>query len=321
MLAVVTLSVLLGGVSAYLLLSRLIPELCRGFLVQPNFRSSHTLPTPTGGGTAFVLSSAFASALTLVSGLYSSTSFVLIALPLVALPLAVIGLFDDLFDMPPAWRYVVQLFTVMVLMFFSSLPSSCLVVLLLIIPATAVINFSNFMDGLDGLVSGCMTVAISALSIKLSAPWPIWVLVGSLLGFLVFNWSPSKVFMGDVGSTFLGAVFVGMVLMASSWLEALCLLLVATPLLGDACFCVIRRLLAGQSVFQAHRLHLYQRLHQAGWSHARVSSIFIAATGLLALALLIDGSHFVIPLALAEIAFGVWLDQRFALPFLVASRS
>jgi len=184
-----------------------------------------------------------------------------------------------------------------------------------------VINFTNFMDGLDGLVAGCMVVTIAALSQALAAPWPLWALVGSLLGFLLWNWSPANVFMGDVGSTFLGAVFAGLVLQASSWPQALGLLLVATPLLGDACLCLPRRLLAGQRVFQAHRLHLFQRLHQAGWPHARVSVTYIAATAVLAVALLVGGWPWVLGLAVVELLVGVWLDQRVAVPFAVASQS
>jgi UDP-N-acetylmuramyl pentapeptide phosphotransferase/UDP-N-acetylglucosamine-1-phosphate transferase len=203
----------------------------------------------------------------------------------------------------------------------SPLPLPWLAVPLLLIAVTAVINFTNFMDGLDGLVAGCMAVAIAALSLALNAPWPLWALVGSLLGFLLWNWSPAKVFMGDVGSTFLGAVFAGLVLQAPSWPKALGLLLVATPLLGDACLCVPRRLLAGQRVFQAHRLHLFQRLHQAGWSHARVSSMYIAATAVLAVALLVGGLPWLLGLTGVELLVGVWLDRRVAVPFAVASSS
>ena len=97
-----------------------------------------------------------------------------------------------------------QLATALVVILSSPLvqPSVGLLPLLalLVIAVTAVINFTNFMDGLDGLVTGCMSVAISAAAIQLSAPWPIWALVGSLLGFLLCNWSPAKVFMGAVGS-------------------------------------------------------------------------------------------------------------------------
>jgi UDP-N-acetylmuramyl pentapeptide phosphotransferase/UDP-N-acetylglucosamine-1-phosphate transferase len=207
------------------------------------------------------------------------------------------------------------------MLWLSPIPFPWLLLPLVIVAVTAVINFTNFMDGLDSLVAGCMAVAISALALRLAAPWPIWTLVGALLGFLLWNWSPARVFMGDVGSTFLGAVFAGLVLQAPSWPDALGLLLVATPLLGDAFFCVLRRLLAGQRVFQAHRLHLFQRLHQAGWPHARVSSLYIAATAVLAVALLAGGWAWVVGLAALELLVGVWLDQRVAVPFVEASQN
>ena len=92
-------------------------------------------------------------------------------------------------------------------------------------------------------------------------------------------------------------------------------------MLGDAGLCVPRRLLAGQRVFQAHRLHLFQRLHQAGWSHARVSSTYIVATAVLAVAMSAGGWPWVFGLAVAELLFGVWLDQHVAVPFAVASKS
>jgi UDP-N-acetylmuramyl pentapeptide phosphotransferase/UDP-N-acetylglucosamine-1-phosphate transferase len=240
-------------------------------------------------------------------------------LPFIALPLALVGLLDDRHNLPARWRYGVQLLTAALLLAPLGLPWLAWPLLLLAI--TAVINFTNFMDGLDGLVAGCMAVALSAAALQLAAPWPLWALVGALLGFLIWNWSPARVFMGDVGSTFLGAVFAGVVLQAPGWPEALGLLLVATPLLADACLCVPRRLLAGQPIWQAHRLHLFQRLHQAGWSHARVAGLYIAATTVLAIALLLGGWRFVLPLALAELLLGFWLDQRVALPFALASKA
>jgi UDP-N-acetylmuramyl pentapeptide phosphotransferase/UDP-N-acetylglucosamine-1-phosphate transferase len=235
--------------------------------------------------------------------------------------LAVVGFLDDRHNLPARWRYGIQLATALLLLLLSPLGLGFWWVPLLLIAVTAVINFTNFMDGLDGLVAGCMAVALAAIALPLGAPLPLWALVGGVLGFLLWNWSPAQVFMGDVGSTFLGAVFAGLVLQAPSWPEALGLLLVATPLLGDACLCVPRRLLGGQRVFQAHRLHLFQRLHQAGWPHARVSSLYIAATALLAFALLLGGWPWVMTLASAELLAGVWLDQRVAVPFAVASRS
>jgi Fuc2NAc and GlcNAc transferase len=315
MLPPVPLAVVLATAITWLLLGALIPFLRRRLLDQPNARSSHRRPTPRGGGLAFVMVASAASALAVALSPPAAPWPQL--LPLLALPLAVVGLLDDRHNLPAGLRYGAQLITALLLILVSpmaaALPLPALA--LLLIAVTAVINFTNFMDGLDGLVAGCMAVAISAQAIALAAPWTIWALVGGLLGFLLWNWSPSRVFMGDVGSTFLGAVFAGLVLQAPSWPDALGLLLVATPLLGDACLCVPRRLLAGQQVFQAHRLHLFQRLHQAGWPHARVSSLYIAATAALALALVAGGWPWVVGLAIAELLGGVWLDQRVAMPF------
>ena len=292
------------------ILRALIPLLRRRLLDQPNARSSHSLPTPRGGGMAFVLVGS------------PAVAFLGGWLPMLCLPLALVGFLDDRHNLPAALRYGVQVATALVLLLISPwhLPSIGLLPwLLLLIAGTAVINFTNFMDGLDGLVAGCMAVLFSAAA--LTGMPALWPLVGSLLGFLLWNWSPAKVFMGDVGSTFLGAVLAGVVLQQASFQAALGLLLVGTPLLADACLCVPRRLLAGQQVFQAHRLHLFQRLHQAGWTHTRVSSLYIGATAVLALALLWGGLPWLITLAAFELLLGIWLDMRVAVPFAIASLS
>ena len=319
---------LLAAAFSWLLLQALIPQLRRRLLDKPNARSSHRLPTPRGGGLAFVAVSSVSSAMALFTGQGSAAT----ALPLFAAPLAVVGLLDDRHNLPASWRYGAQLLTAALMLGFSPLAQRfglavaagswllLAVLALLVIAVTAVINFTNFMDGLDGLVGGCMAIAIAASSLVLNAPWSLMALVGSLVGFLFWNWSPAKVFMGDVGSTFLGAVFAGLVLQASSWPEAFGLLLIATPLLGDACLCVPRRLMAGQRVFQAHRLHLFQRLQQSGWPHARVSILYIAATGVLALSMLAGGWPWVLSLAVVELLVGMWLDRRVAVSFSVASK-
>jgi len=329
------LVLLFSGIISGMLLWGLIPQLRRRLLDQPNARSSHQRPTPRGGGVAFVLMAALTSALAFLRGVPDGAVF--ISVVIFALPLSFVGFLDDRYDLGSAVRFGVHLATALPLMLLSplvtALPAtlsvaaplswifSLLALMLLVIAITAVINFTNFMDGLDGLVAGCLAVMIAALATALVAPWPLWALVGSLLGFLFWNWSPATVFMGDVGSTFLGAVFAGLVLQASSWSEASGYLLVATPLLGDACFCVLRRLHAGQRVFQAHRLHLFQRLHQAGWSHARVSVTYIASTGVLAIAMLTAALPWLFGLAFVVLLLGVWLDQHVAVPFAVASKS
>lgn len=293
----------LAALLSWCLLARLLPRLRRSLLDQPNGRSSHAQPTPRGGGIAFVV---FGS---LGALLQSAT------LPLIALPLALVGLSDDRRDLPAWWRYGVQIATALALLLVIAprwLP--LLLAPLALIAITAVINFTNFMDGLDGLVAACMAVCMVGAAVVLPALW-LWPLVGALFGFLVWNWSPAKVFMGDVGSTFLGAVFAGLVLMAPSWRLAIGLLLTATPLLADACSCVLRRLAAGQPVFEAHRLHLFQRLHQAGWSHRQVAASYGAATAVLSTALVVGGWLWVLSLALLAIACGVWLDRCVAVPF------
>lgn len=320
---------LFSAASCWLFLRILIPQLSLRLLDQPNARSSHRQPTPRGGGIAFVALTSVSSAMTLLSGQGLPAA----ALPLLSAPLAVVGLLDDRHNLASSWRYGFQLLTGALLLGSSTLVKGFMPAVasgnwllmvafaLLLIAFTAVINFTNFMDGLDGLVAGCMAVSIAALATALDAPWPLWSLVGSLLGFLIWNWSPAKVFMGDVGSTFLGAVFAGLTLQASSWSQAFGFLLVATPILGDACFCVFRRFLAGQPVFQAHRLHLFQRMHQAGWTHASVSLTYIVATATLAVAMLAGGLFWVLSLALVELLLGFWLDQRVAVSFVVASKS
>ncbi len=288
----------------WLLLRRLIPVLRRRLPDQPNARSSHRTLTPRGGGVAFVLVGSLAS---------------LSLLPLLCLPLALVGLIDDRRNLPAGLRYGAQLLTALVLVALSplQLPLPWLLLPLAVIAATAVINFVNFMDGLDGLVAGCMAVLLLVAALVSPAP-ALWALVGALLGFLPWNWSPARVFMGDVGSTFLGALLAGVVLQQATPERAFGLLLVAFPLLGDACLCVLRRLAAGQPVFQAHRLHLYQRLQQAGWSHSRVALLYIAATTSGGLALVAGGLQALLPVIAAQLLLALALERRVAVPFAAA---
>lgn len=288
----------------WLLLRRLIPVLQRRLLDQPNARSSHRRPTPRGGGVAFAVVGSLAS---------------LSLLPLVCLPLALVGLLDDRHNLPAGLRYGAQLLTALVLVSLSplALPLPWLLVPLAVIAATAVINFVNFMDGLDGLVAGCMAVVLAVAALVSPAP-ALWGVVGALLGFLPWNWSPARVFMGDVGSTFLGALLAGVALQQATPAQALGLLLVAFPLLGDACLCVLRRLAAGQPVFQAHRLHLYQRLHQAGWSHSRVALLYIGATAAGGVALISGGLAALLPLLAVQLLLAARLERRVAVPFALA---
>jgi Fuc2NAc and GlcNAc transferase len=297
-------------VASYGALKRLIPWLSSRMLDLPNSRSSHFVPTPRGGGVVFVALSSLVAFGSL--GLHLGD---IVWVPLVALPLAVVGWADDRLNLPVLSRFFVQLATGLVLVGLSPLPFAPFATIIVVISAVAVINFTNFMDGLDGLLASCMAVSLATAAIKLQAPFPIWSLIGALLGFLFWNWSPAKVFMGDVGSTFLGAVFFGLVLQSTNYFQAFSLFLVLAPLLGDASLTLFRRLAAGQPVFQAHRQHLFQRLNKAGWSHARVTYTYFLATALLALAVLAFDIYAAVLLLFFQSVVACWLEYRVAVPF------
>jgi UDP-N-acetylmuramyl pentapeptide phosphotransferase/UDP-N-acetylglucosamine-1-phosphate transferase len=150
---------------------------------------------------------------------------------------------------------------------------------------TALINFYNFMDGLDGLVGSVTALQLAFLAVYLQQPlW--WLLVAALLGFLWWNWSPAKIFMGDVGSTVLGAsVAIALIAPTTDPVRSLSALAITLPLTTDAIYTLTRRLLKGENIFRAHRTHLYQRLQQSGWSHRAVAIAYLLWT--LAIALLI----------------------------------
>jgi UDP-N-acetylmuramyl pentapeptide phosphotransferase/UDP-N-acetylglucosamine-1-phosphate transferase len=302
--------VVMAALVSALISGVLVRQLGRlGWLDRPNARSSHRRSTPRGGGIAIVLAAV---------GLASALEPLL----LVPLPLALVGLADDRLDLPAAVRLPVQLLTGLALArFVGDWPLPVALVGALV--ATGIINAVNFMDGLDGLVSSCLFVWFVLAAIALQVP-ALWLLAGALLGFLLWNWSPARLFMGDVGSTYLGAVVAGVFLLATRQGPApsMLLLLAALPLLGDAGWCLLRRAWARQPVWEAHRLHVYQRLQQAGWSHAQVAALYSLCT--LALALI---AWVLLPLPLAEQAAGVvaavsglallaWrLETRCALPF------
>lgn len=297
---------LLAGLLSWLLVAALIPWLRRGLLDHPNVRSSHQRATPRGGGVAFVL---VGSLLTARLGHGAAAQ-----VPLLCCPLAVVGLLDDRLNLAAAWRYGAQLLTALALLAVAQTPLPPWTWPLAVVAITAVINFVNFMDGLDGLVAGS-GVVLFALLASLPGGGPLAPLAGALLGFLAWNWSPARVFMGDVGSTWIGAVYAGLVLQQPNPTVSMALLVAALPLLADPLVCVLRRLEAGQPVFQAHRLHLYQRLQQAGWSHRRVALLYILACAALALALLLLGPVGLLALAALELSMAAALERGQALSF------
>lgn len=142
-------------------------------------------------------------------------------------------------------------------------------------------NAYNFMDGIDGIAGSQAVVAGVAWAMIGFPGDPAISLLAALLaatsaGFLVHNWPPARVFMGDVGSAFLGFLFATLPLMSQlpSSRAAAIGFLVVWPFVFDTAFTFFRRLRRRERVFSAHRSHLYQRLVIAGWSHATVTLLY-----------------------------------------------
>jgi UDP-N-acetylmuramyl pentapeptide phosphotransferase/UDP-N-acetylglucosamine-1-phosphate transferase len=268
----------------------LIPLLRRReVLDHPNERSSHAAPTPRGGGIALVASIVLAWAALNAEG----DAAVRLVVPLAACFLAVVSWIDDLYGLAPALRLVAQVPAVIVGLAF--LPSSASVFQGWLGPdldnAAAglvwlwFVNLYNFMDGIDGL-AGSETVSIGlglALFAGIGAGFDAGeaaraaCIAAAALGFLVWNWAPARIFLGDVGSVPLGYMlgFLLIDLAARGWWKIA--LILPLYFLADATITLARRLFRREPVWRAHREHFYQRAVQRGLGHAAVVKRVIAA--------------------------------------------
>jgi len=266
----------------------------RQILDRPNERSSHTRPIPRGGGLAIVL-------LILGVGMWffiqAGANKRLIYLVCGAI-IAWLGWRDDIHSLSPRVRFMIQgiaaaasiwwlgYFKAVTIPMFAELQLGVVGILITFLWIIGLTNAYNFMDGIDGMAGG---VALSAgigwmwLASNMDNPFAFWVafaITASSLGFLGHNWSPAKIFMGDVGSTFLGYSFAVLPLIASDKSgDALMLgTLLMWTIIMDAGVTFIGRLLRRENVFAGHRSHLYQRLVLAGYKHEIVSSLYIFLT-------------------------------------------
>jgi Fuc2NAc and GlcNAc transferase len=288
-----------SSILTFLLLGLLLPQLRKKLLDVPNQRSSHIVATPRGGGITFVIIG------TLLNYIFSTG--VIRWIPIICLPLSITGTVDDYKGLPASWRYIVQAFTATILILISNIEIPFWQIPLYIFLVTSMINFMNFMDGLDGIVAGCSVILFIASS--------NWSLSGAIFGFLLWNWSPAKVFMGDTGSTYIGAVFAGLAFQSSSTQNMLSLIFVGFPLFADALTCVIRRLFHGDNIFKAHKQHLYQRLNQAGWTHSQVATLYVCSVFALVFARAYWSLNILTMIVILEILVGVFLDQAVATRF------
>ena len=264
---------LLSFLLAFVLYKITIPLLNEFLLDKPNDRSSHKMPIPKGGGIVFV----FVSTL----GLLIKQSFFALFL----LPLAIIGLIDDKLNLPRITRYFVQLIISSIIIFssefiYQTLESYNLLLFLLIyffliFIGTGIINFINFMDGIDGLVTGSFILILIYFSITTNSDFLI--ICSTLISFLFFNWSPAKLFMGDTGSLYLGGLMVYLLSRSNSIEFCFSLFLISSPLILDPLFCLIQRFKNKKNIFIAHKEHFYQRLHIKGFKHSLISKTYMVA--------------------------------------------
>ena len=275
------------------------PLLIRYALARPNARSSHTIPTPQGGGIAVLL------ACFLVYSLFyafnTSTQNILPVLSW-AVPLAILGGIDDIRPLPAWLRFIVQIFICGCVIYMSTDETSRIFPgfiplqieqLFLTFCAVWFVNLVNFMDGLDWITVAEFIPVLLALVFLLNQSADFQqalfaaCLLGSLLGFAWFNKPVARLFLGDVGSLPIGllAGYLLLQLALAGYLVAALLL----PLyyLCDATITLVRRFLEGKKVWQAHREHFYQQATDNGFSVLQVvSHIFLLNSLLAFLALL-----------------------------------
>jgi UDP-N-acetylmuramyl pentapeptide phosphotransferase/UDP-N-acetylglucosamine-1-phosphate transferase len=270
----------------------------RHILDHPNERSSHSIPTPRGGGLAIVL---LTLATVLVYGFVNGFPRQSVAFMISGTILALLGWQDDVRSLSPKVRFPIQFAAIAIAMLGMGWFESVTIPVFgvwhlgwLGIPITflwilGLINAYNFMDGIDGIAGGvALAAGLGWLVLSTSfggfenslAFWLALAIAAASLGFLGHNWPPARIFMGDVGSTFLGFTFAVLPLMSAP--RGGDALMFGTAILWtfimDAGITFLRRAARRENVFAAHRTHLYQRLVISGIKPVFVSSLFVALT-------------------------------------------
>jgi UDP-N-acetylmuramyl pentapeptide phosphotransferase/UDP-N-acetylglucosamine-1-phosphate transferase len=294
--AIVAAAALLSSI----LIIVLRPLLKRYALARPNARSSHTIPTSRGGGLAVV-----AATIAVTVGMLYSASDAAGTIPLAILfsaviLIAIVGVVADIHPDYIVWRFLLQALAVATVVF--ALPEELRVVpflpwwierALLVVGGLWFVNLVNFMDGLDWMTAAevvPVTAALAAIGQQgMLPPWAVVVslaLCGAMIGFAFFNHPVARLFLGDVGSLPIGLLLGWLlVLVAGNGGRAAAILL---PLyyFADSTITLLRRIVNGEKVWQAHRSHFYQRATDHGFTVIQiVRRVFIVNLVLAALAL------------------------------------
>ena len=245
----------------------------------PNDRSSHTTPTPHGGGIAIAVAWFVGIAyLFIADKMRPRVKSKLFEWDVIA----VVSYLDDLYELKPRTRFLTQLFTALAGLWFLdgmnvldfglfSIDNAIITNTIAVIAIIWFINLYNFLDGIDGY-AGSEAIFLAIAGYLLFGDVQFLVLIASVLGFLVWNWHKAKIFMGDVGSTLLGynvAIFT--IYYANKESTNLWIWIILFGLFWfDATLTLYRRYKNKEKLSQAHKKHVYQRLNQSGWTHSRV---------------------------------------------------
>jgi Fuc2NAc and GlcNAc transferase len=268
-------------------------SLNRNWLDVPNERSSHDRPTPRGAGLVVVTVCLVGYLLTVqLTGIRFSWGYFIGAV-LVAL----VSWMDDLYSISFIWRLTAHLLAAIIILTSegswetislgngSSYPLSSIGPTLSVFWIVWVINAYNFMDGIDGIAALQGLTAAAAWAVIGSSAAPVTylfpsIIFASLVGFALHNWHPAKVFIGDVGSAFLGFTFAALPFIFAheqplfSDKLPLASILILWPFLFDTILTLVRRMMRGEMVWQAHREHLYQLLVISGFSQPTVAIVY-----------------------------------------------
>ena len=252
----------------------------------PGARSSHSAATPRGGGLAIVLVCAIGIAIAASIGVISfRTSWALNGGGLIV---AAVGMLDDLKGVRPLWRALVHMtagaWAVSWLGGFSKMSMGPATVtlglsgsILAVVGITWSINAYNFMDGIDGLAGAeAVSIALGAGALLAATQHSLAAILaitaGAAGGFLIWNWAPARIFMGDVGSGYLGFLFAVLALASerAGGPPVMAWSILGMVFLFDSTVTLVRRAYRRERIWEAHRSHAYQRLALSSRDHARV---------------------------------------------------